>query len=307
MKIVVAGGSGFIGTNFIDLFSRTRIDAEIINIDRNPAKKQFPNCKTVEDSISQIYVREYIKDADVVINFAAFTHVDDSIENPFGFVENNTLGVMHLLEAVQDFKKPYIHISTDEVYGEIKEGQYAHEDYPLKPGNPYAVTKASVDMMIQSFVRTYGIQARIVRLCNNYGPHQTPDKFIPKCIEHIYDGKKIPVYAKGQQIRQWIFVEDSCKAIEAVMRFGEDGEIYNVGTPYEMTNLATARLITSIMCPKADKGNFISFVEDRLGHDFRYGVDYMKIQSLGWLHEHTFEEGLQKTIYWYKEHRAKNK
>jgi len=304
MKILVLGGSGFIGTNFIKHILKNE-DVEVINLDRKlielPFVKELNRTGRYTGLMGNMghvgMLCSRVKDADVVVNFGAQTHVDVSIENPLGTVETNVWETMIVLEACKDYGTRLVHISTDEVYGELFEGE-ADEESPILPNNPYAVTKACIDLMIRAFVRTYKTDMCIVRFCNNFGPFQTIDKLIPKIITNALSGKSIPIYGKGEQIRQWLFVEDSCRAIEKVMEFGTTGEIYNVPCQAELSNIDMCHLILERMDMHP---NLIEFVEDRKGHDFRYGIKGDKVYGMGWQPRVNFEQAIDETVKWYEE------
>ena len=308
MKVVVTGGLGFIGSNFIRYLLDNYSDVEVVNIDAMLYGSNPNNLKDVEGDDRYQFVKgriedyelmsQLLKDVDTIVNFAAETHVDRSISNPQSFLQSNVVGVFTILEAIRKVnpKVRFIHISTDEVYGDILYGSFKEDDR-LKPSSPYSASKASADMFVLAYVRTYGINASITRCTNNYGPYQFPEKLIPKTIIRASMGLKIPIYGTGKNVRDWLYVLDHCEAIDLVLREGERGEIYNISAGEEKTNLDVVRTILKIM--GKDEG-LIEFVEDRPGHDVRYSLDSTKIgEELGWKPKHGFEDGIKKTVKWY--------
>jgi dTDP-glucose 4,6-dehydratase len=241
---------------------------------------------------------ELIKKTDAIVNFAAETHVDRSISNPYAFIESNVLGTYTILEAMRKVNPEarLVHIGTDEVYGDIVEGSFKEDD-SLKPSSPYSASKASADMFVWAYARTYGLNAVITRCTNNYGPYQFPEKLIPKAILRAKMDMKIPIYGTGKNVRDWIFVNDHCEAINLVLGRGERGEIYNISGGEERTNVGVVTEILRIMA----KPDLIEFVEDRPGHDLRYSQDSSKIRGLGWRPRHSFKEGLEEIVEWYLE------
>lgn len=309
MKLLVTGGLGFIGSNFIIHILKSFHDFTVINVDAglygsNPRNvyevKDSENYKFVKGNITDTkLMKKLIKDCDVVVNFAAESFVDRSISDANPFLESNVKGVLTLLEILRSTKKRLVHISTDEVFGSLK-SESANESYKFSPSNPYAATKASAELLINSFVTTYGCDCVVTRCTNNYGPRQFPEKLIPKTIILANKEKKIPVYGNGKNIRDWIFVDDHCAAITEILMKGKSGESYNISANNELDNLAIVKKILSIMGKSAD---LIEFVEDRPGHDFRYSLDSSKIKKyLGWSVKTDFDEGLEKTIKWYLSH-----
>ncbi len=309
MRILVTGGLGFIGSNFIRYLLEEYSDAEVINVDALKYGSNPDNLKDVEVDDRYTFVRgdisdceavnDLVKDVDAIVNFAAETHVDRSISDPESFLRSNVVGVYTLLEALRKYNRnaAFVHISTDEVYGDILEGSFREGDR-LKPSSPYSASKAAADMFVLAYARTYGIDARITRCTNNYGPYQFPEKLIPKTIIRAIKGLKIPVYGTGQNVRDWLYVIDHCRAVDLVMREGEKGEIYNISSGEEKTSLDVVRTILSIL--GKDEG-IIEFVEDRPGHDVRYSLDSSKIrEELGWKPEVDFENGIRETVKWYR-------
>ena len=305
MKLLVTGGLGFIGSNFIlDAIKNTNF--EILNVDGEFYGSNHYNLIEVENSQKYSFVKGNITDkklmenliseCDCVVNFAAESHVDRSILDPTPFVNSNILGTFNILNIIKNQKKRLVHISTDEVYGTILEGS-ATEETRFNPSSPYSATKASAELLINSYVKTYGVDAVITRCTNNYGPRQFNEKLIPKTIGLSNENKKIPVYGIGTSIRDWIHVEDHCKAIMLVLQQGISGESYNISSSNEVNNLILVTKILEIL--NKSKEN-IQFVNDRPGEDIRYSLDSTKIhEKLGWKPKINFDEGLEKTIQWY--------
>ena len=306
MTILVTGGLGFIGSNFVRyLVGEVGIDpTEITVVDAlkygsNETNLKDFDCTLVKGDICDYeLMAELVKGVDAIVNFAAETHVDRSISNPFAFIESNVLGIYTLLEAMRKVNPEarLVHISTDEVYGDIEKGSFNENDM-LRPSSPYSASKSSADMFVLAYVRTYRLNAVITRCTNNYGPYQFPEKLIPKAILRAKMDMKIPIYGTGKNVRDWIFVKDHCEAINLVLNKGERGEIYNVSSGEEKTNLEVVNGILDIM----GKRDLIEFVEDRPGHDVRYSLDSSKIKKLGWKPKHGFEDGLKETVEWYLE------
>jgi dTDP-glucose 4,6-dehydratase len=301
MKILVTGGLGFIGSNFVrhmvDKVDVTVVDALKYGSNENNLK-DFEYKFVKGDICDYELMAELGKAVDAIVNFAAETHVDRSISNPYAFVESNVIGTYTILETMRkaSLEAKLVHVSTDEVYGDIEEGSFKEED-TLRPSSPYSASKASADMFVLAYVRTYGLNAVITRCTNNYGPYQFPEKLIPKAILRVQKDMKIPIYGTGKNVRDWIFVNDHCEAINLVLKSGERGEIYNISGNEDRTNVEVVTEILRIM----DKSDLIEFVEDRPGHDIRYSIDSSKIQSLGWKPKHSFKEGLKETVEWYLE------
>ena len=310
MKLLVTGGLGFIGSNFIMHVLKKYTDFEIINLDAEIDGSNHDNLKDLEKSNLYRFVKgnitnrklldEIIPDVDCVINFAAESHVDRSIANPNPFLISNFRGVFTILEALKDKNKKFIQISTDEVFGTIKEGS-ATEITRFNPSSPYAATKASAELLINSYVITYKIDAMITRCTNNYGPRQFFEKLIPKAISLATNDKTIPIYGNGKSIRDWIFVDDHCEAIMSVLKNGKSGESYNISAANEIDNLEVVYRILKIL-NKSEK--LIKFVSSRPGEDTRYSLDSTKIRrELGWEPKISFDEGIKKTIEWYQENK----
>jgi dTDP-glucose 4,6-dehydratase len=307
MKLLVTGGLGFIGSNFILNVIQNFTNFKITNLDDQLYGSNIKNLSDIKDSKNYQFIKgnindtvlieKLISDCDVVVNFAAESHVDRSIANLNPFVESNILGVSTLLNAINKYKKKFLHISTDEVYGSLKIGS-AKEDTRFNPSSPYAATKAAGELLINSFITTYDRDCMITRCTNNYGPRQFPEKLIPKTILLALKNQKIPVYGNGMNIRDWIYVGDHCKAILDVLLKGKPGHSYNISSDNEIDNLTIIKQILTIMDKSFD---LIEFVEDRPGHDFRYSLDSSKIRTeLNWSHKVSFENGLKNTIQWYQ-------
>jgi len=310
MKLLVTGGLGFIGSNFISRILENQKEWSVINVDAELYGSNHQSLKKFENNLKYSFVKGNITDqklmeklileSDVVVNFAAESHVDRSILDAKPFIDSNILGVFTLLEIIKKMKKKMIHISTDEVYGSFDLGS-AKEETRLNPSSPYAASKASAELLIQSYVTTYGCDVIITRCTNNYGPKQFPEKLIPKTIILALNDKKIPVYGTGKNIRDWIFVEDHCDAIIDVLIKGKSGQSYNISGGNEIDNITIIEKILSIV-GKPTKS--IEFVEDRPGHDFRYSMKSTKIKNeLGWVQKKKFEDGIKKTVDWYIENK----
>jgi dTDP-glucose 4,6-dehydratase len=310
MKILITGGLGFIGSNFCRHILTNHPEDEVINIDKigigaNPANlKDFEKEKRynfIKGSIcNSKLLNKTITQVDAIVNIAAETHVDRSIAKPNQFIKNNTIGTFTVLEAIRknNDKIKLVQVSTDEVYGDIPEGSFKENDMP-KPSNPYSASKAAADMFVVAYSRTYGINASITRCTNNYGPYQLPEKLIPKTIIRAVKNLQIPIYGSGKNIRDWIYVQDHCQAINLVLRKGKTGEIYNISAGNEIANIKIVKKILELMGKPED---LITFVEDRPGHDKRYSLDSSKIRTeLNWKPKHPFEESLKKTIEWYQQ------
>ena len=321
---LVTGGAGFIGSNFIIYMLNKYEDIKIINLDKLTYAGNLENLKTVENKENYIFVQGDIcdkslveglfdkYDIDYVVNFAAESHVDRSIKEPEVFVKTNVLGTVTLLNAAKNawkagdsFKegKKYLQVSTDEVYGSLGETGYFMETTPLDPHSPYSSSKAGADMVVKAYWDTYKMPVNITRCSNNYGPYQFPEKLIPLLINNCLNKKPLPVYGDGLNIRDWLYVDDHCKAIDMVINNGRLGEVYNVGGHNERTNIAIVKTVIDYINKNVDTEvteDLIKFVEDRKGHDRRYGIDPTKIrEELGWYPETSFEDGIVKTIQWY--------
>jgi len=309
MRLLVTGGCGFIGSNFVR-FIMENTEHEVVNLDALTYAGNRANVAEFEGDERYTFVhgrienaelvRSIVEDVDWVVNFAAETHVDRSIVEPAPFLMTNVVGTQVLLEACRDSGvERFVHISTDEVYGSLEsdEGRFS-EELPLMPNSPYSASKASADLLVRAYFVTYGMPVVIVRPSNNYGPYQFPEKFIPLAITNLIEGKPIPVYGDGRNVRNWLFVGDCVRGIYEVMRHGRRGEVYNVGGDCEMRNVDVARMILRLM--DRDE-SFLRFVADRPGHDYRYSLDSSKVRrETGWKPETSFEDGLKKTIEWYR-------
>ena len=326
-RVLVTGGAGFIGSNFIRYFLKHYDCEALVNLDLLTYAGNLENLTDVEKDSRYTFVkgdirdREFVNelfakyDFDTVVNFAAESHVDRSITNPEIFLTTNIIGTQVLLDAAKrswkldpedkystEYKTGvrYLQVSTDEVYGALgKEGKFM-ETTPLSPNSPYSASKASADMIVRAYYKTYGMPINITRCSNNYGPYQFPEKLIPLMIHNAQGDKPLPVYGDGMQIRDWLYVDDHCSAICAVLERGQAGEIYNIGGNNEKANIEIVRLILKEL---SKSEGLINYVQDRPGHDRRYAIDNAKItSSLGWQPAYTFEQGIVKTISWYIEH-----
>jgi len=306
MKLLVTGGLGFIGSNFIKNILENYTDYSIINLDDErygsnhlslTSLKNSNNYKFVKGNICDTELcKKLVSESDIVINFAAESHVDRSILNAKPFMDSNIIGVHNILEQIKLHKKRLIQISTDEVFGSL-ENESANEKFKLNSSSPYASSKASAELIINSYVKTYECDCIITRCTNNYGPHQFPEKLIPKTLLLAENNQKIPIYGTGKNIRDWIHVNDHCNAIIDVLHKGKTGESYNISANNEIDNITIVKKILSLMNKSEE---LIEFVEDRPGHDFRYSLDSSKIRnSLNWSSKINFDKGIQNTIDWY--------
>lgn len=309
MKILVTGGAGFIGTNFIRFWLRNYPKSEITVLDKLTYAGRRENLQDLLDRIQFIQgdicdkeaVSQAMAGCDWVFHFAAESHVDRSIDDAGDFVRTNVTGTYTLLEAAKaENIDRFIHISTDEVYGSTLEGSFSEED-PLAPSSPYSATKAGSDLLALSYHTTHGLPVVITRSSNNFGPFQYPEKMIPLMILNALENKSLPVYGDGKNIRDWLYVDDNCAGIDTVAHKGACGEVYNLAARDEFENIDVIRRILKILGRQED---LITFVEDRPGHDRRYSLQTDKVVELGWKPEVTFEEGLQKTISWYCDHKG---
>ncbi len=310
MKVLVTGGLGFIGSNFVKLMLATHSDYELINVDKIGIGANPANLRDVENDKRYTFIKgdicnphlmnRLIHQVDVIVNFAAETHVDRSISDPNLFLQNNTLGTFTILEAIRrhNQKARLLQVSTDEIYGETAEGSFTETTVP-KPSNPYSASKAAADMFVLSYHKTFGLNISITRCTNNFGKYQMPEKLIPKTVIRALRNLPIPIYGKGNNIRDWIYVQDHCEGISVVLEKGKAGEIYNISAGNELTNLQIAK---KIMNELKKPESLITFVEDRPGHDVRYSLDSSKIRNeLGWKPKFSFEESLKSTVKWYIE------
>lgn len=314
MKILVTGGAGFIGSNFVMYMLSKYPSYEIVNLDALTYAGNLENLSTIETNAhyrfvkGNITVRETVDSifacgVDSVVNFAAESHVDRSILEPDLFVRTNVAGTQVLLEAAKKYKvKKYVQVSTDEVYGSLGDTGLFTEETPLAPNSPYSATKAGGDLLVRAYHETFGLPVNITRCSNNYGPYQFPEKLIPLMISHALNDKPLPVYGDGLNIRDWLYVDDHCSAIDLVLHQGAIGEVYNVGGNNERTNL---QIVKTILAELNKPESLISYVKDRPGHDRRYGIDASKItRDLGWRPQYPFESGIKKTVAWYLENRT---
>jgi dTDP-glucose 4,6-dehydratase len=308
MKLLVTGGAGFIGSNFIRSILEKYPAYEVMNLDKLTYAGNLENLKGVEKSKNYSFkngdicdkemVKKICKDVDIIVNFAAETHVDRSIIDAGNFVTTDVIGTYSLLEAARKYDvEKYIQISTDEVYGSIESGSFKETDC-LEPSSPYSASKAGGDMLVHSYFITHKIPAVITRSSNNFGPYQYPEKLIPLFITNALRNKKLPLYGDGKNVRDWLYVLDNCDAIDLVMHKGKAGEIYNIGSGNETTNIdITTLILQELHRPES----LIEFVPDRKGHDRRYSLDTTKIKKLGWKPMNDFKTALSKTIRWYAE------
>lgn len=302
---MITGGAGFIGSNFVHHLSQNE-DYDIVVLDKLTYAGDIENLKEVRDKIKFVkgdltdeeVVSRTMKDCDMVVNFAAETHVDVSIDDPGIFLKSNVMGTYNLLENVRKYDvERYLQISTDEVYGSIMDGSFT-ENSNLDPSSPYSASKASGDLLVNAYYKTYSLPLLVTRSSNNFGPRQFPEKLIPSFIIKALKDQPLPVYGDGKNIRDWIYVMDNCRGIELVLMRGKFGEIYNIGGGNEKNNLEITHMLLEILGkPKS----LITYVEDRLGHDRRYSLDSTKIQKLGWEPIWDFREALQETVRWYQE------
>lgn len=317
MKLIVTGGAGFIGSNFIFYIMNKYEDYKIICIDKLTYAGNLKTLKTVENNPNFIFIKEDICNReeiykifeeykpDIVVNFAAESHVDRSIESPEEFLTTNILGTSVLMDACKKYGIRRFHqVSTDEVYGDLpldRPDLLFTEETPINTSSPYSSSKAAADLLVSAYHRTYGLPVSISRCSNNYGPYQFPEKLIPLMIANALSDKDLPVYGEGLNVRDWLYVDDHCKAIDLIIHKGKVGEVYNIGGHNEMKNIDIVKLI----CKELNKSeDLIKFVKDRKGHDMRYAIDPTKIHNeLGWFPETMFEDGIIKTINWYLENK----
>jgi len=307
MKVLVCGGAGFIGSAFIRNHLKNNPNDSITNIDNLTIGSNLKNLDEIKNNPNYNFekedirnlekINEFAKNSDVIVNFAAESHVDRSIANPLPFIETNILGTYSILEAARKNDKLFIHVSTDEIYGDATDSDSFDENANLKPSNPYSATKASADHLVFAYTRTYGIKAITTRCTNNFGPYQFPEKLIPKTIIRAIKELKIPLYGDGMQIRSWIYVLDHVEAIENLISNGKTGEVYNITAWNEITNKTIVEKILNILGKSQD---LIEYVGDRPGHDRRYSIDSSKIQNeTGWKPKYEFEQALKETVDWY--------
>jgi dTDP-glucose 4,6-dehydratase len=313
MRLFVTGGAGFIGSNFIAYILGLQRGYRVLNYDKLTYAGNLVNLGAVERNPSYSFVRGDICDAvsvedamlgcDAVVHFAAESHVDRSIYEPAPVIQTNVTGTFLLLEVARKLSiQRFVHISTDEVYGDLAAGTFAEEDSPVRPSSPYAASKAAAELLVRSYVRTYGFPAVITRSSNNYGPFQFPEKFLPLMISNALEHRPLPIYGDGKQERDWLHVEDNCRAILAVLERGKCGEVYNIGGNDVEENIGVARRLLRLM---GQPESLLSYVKDRPGHDRRYALHHAKIQEqLGWTPAISLEDGLRRTIDWYKDNAA---
>ena len=311
-NVMITGAAGFIGANFVEYFIKKHPDYKIVVVDKLTYAGNMDNLKNVIDKITfeQVDICDYDKITEIfkkyningVIHFAAESHVDNSIKEPFIFTKTNVLGTHTLLETARRIwgegsSNKFVHISTDEVYGSLKEDGFFTETTPIKPHSPYSASKASSDLIALAYFKTYKMNVTVTNCSNNYGPYQHNEKLIPHMIKLAMNDQKLPVYGTGKNVRDWLYVEDHCKAIDLVFENGRAGERYNIGGHNEKQNIEIVKLILARLGKSED---LIEYVEDRKGHDFRYAIDPTKIkEELGWVPDTKFEDGIVKTIDWY--------
>lgn len=314
MKLLVTGGAGFIGSNFVIYMLNKYPEYKIVNVDALTYAGNLENLSEVQHNPNYRFVKADIADAqameqlfsegvNVVVNFAAESHVDRSILEPEIFVKTNVLGTQVLLDAAKKHGvTKFVQVSTDEVYGTLGETGLFSETTPLTPNSPYSASKAGGDLLVRAYHETFGLPVNITRCSNNYGPYQFPEKLIPLMIANALNDKQLPIYGDGLNVRDWLYVEDHCSAIDLVIHKGQNGEVYNVGGNNERTNI---HIVRTILEQLGKPESLIKYVDDRLGHDRRYGIDATKITTeLGWKPKHTFETGINETINWYLNNRT---
>ena len=312
MKILVCGGSGFIGSAFIRNYILNNSESYITNLDNLTIGSNQENLKDLhnnshynfikDDIRNEILITDLVKDHDIIVNFAAESHVDRSIANPKPFIETNILGTFSLLEAIRKYDKFFVHVSTDEVYGDAENQSSFTELSQINTGNPYSATKAAADHLVASYHRTYGINCITTRCTNNFGPCQFPEKLIPKTIIRSIKNLKVPLYGDGTQIRSWIYVDDHVRAIESLISKGISGHVYNITAYDELTNKTIVEKTLDILGKSHD---MIEYVGDRPGHDKRYSIDCSKIENqIGWKHQYKFDDALKQTVDWYLQNQS---
>jgi dTDP-glucose 4,6-dehydratase len=312
MKLLVCGGAGFIGSAFIRQYLQNNPDSQITNLDSLTTGSNLQNLNQIRNNPNYTFIKDdirnepvidsLVRNADVTVNFAAESHVDRSIANPRPFLDTNIIGTYSILEAIRKHDKKFIHVSTDEVYGDATGQDTFDENSQINPSNPYSATKASADHLVSSYYRTYGIDCITTRCTNNFGPCQFPEKLIPKTIIRVLKGLKIPLYGDGSQIRSWIYVDDHVNAIGSLISKGKPGGIYNITAYEEITNRIIVEKILDIL----DKPHsMIEHVPDRPGHDKRYSIDCSKIENeTGWKPKYKFDDALSKTVKWYLDNQS---
>jgi dTDP-glucose 4,6-dehydratase len=312
MNILVCGGTGFIGSEFIKNHFKENPKSKIINLDNLTIGSNIKNTENIKNNSNYKFLKEdirnesvmsnLIKGVDIVVNFAAESHVDRSIANPKPFLDTNILGTYSILEGIRKYDKQFIHVSTDEIYGDAHGKLSFDENSQINPSNPYAATKAAADHLVSSYHRTYGINCITTRCTNNFGPNQFPEKLIPKTIIRSIKNLKVPLYGDGMQIRSWIYVNDHVQAIENLISKGKSGEVYNITAYEEITNKTIVKKILDIL----EKPNsMIEYVGDRPGHDKRYSINCSKIENqTGWTPQYNFDDALKQTVTWYLENQS---
>lgn len=310
MNLLVTGGAGFIGSNFVHYMLNKYPEYKIVNYDLLTYAGNLENLKDIQENPQYVFIKGDIRNyqlvdyivkshhIDVIVNFAAESHVDRSISDPNIFVKTNVLGTQVLLDVAKANNiQKYVQISTDEVYGSLGDTGYFTEETPLAPNSPYSASKASADLLVRAYRETYGLNVNITRCSNNYGPYHFPEKLIPLIITNALEGKELPIYGDGQNIRDWLHVKDHCAAIDLVIHKGKAGEVYNIGGHNERTNNEIVHLIVEKL---GVSKSLIKYVADRPGHDRRYAIDSTKIMTeLGWKPQYTFDKGIEETIQWY--------
>jgi dTDP-glucose 4,6-dehydratase len=309
MRILVAGGAGFIGSNYVRLRLGAHPEDSVRVLDKLTYAGRRENLGGLPEQRFELIeadiadrdaARAAVQDCDAVVNFAAESHVDRSIEAPGEFITTDVYGTYVLLEAARDAGVRHLQVSTDEVYGDFFQGS-ATEESPLNPSSPYSASKAGGDLLVSAFALTYGAEALIIRASNNYGPRQHPEKLIPLCILNALAGDPLPVYGDGMQVRNWLFVDDCCAAIDTVLEGGEPGNVYNVGGPDELANLDVVKRILAL----TDRDeSLIEYVTDRPGHDRRYSLSAARLRELGWEAAVHFDEGIERTVRWYRDNES---
>lgn len=313
MKVLVTGGAGFIGANFILYWLKEHADDHIINIDKLTYAGNLENLKLIEDNPHYCFIKADIADqaqieaevaqSDLIVHFAAETHVDRSIVSADEFVQTNIVGTYKLLELAKKYQVRFHHVSTDEVFGSLKLNSRTkfNELTAYNPSSPYSASKAASDHLVRAYHRTYGLKITISNCSNNFGPYQFPEKFIPLVITNLIEGKKVPIYGQGNQVRDWLYVEDHCRAIDLIIKKGKTGETYLIGgTTHDVSNLDVVKRIISYL---GKDESSIEHVRDRPGHDVRYSIDWSKAKNeLGYQPKHSFNKYLQLTIEWYLKH-----
>lgn len=315
MNLIVTGGAGFIGSNFVHYMLENHPEYKIVNLDLLTYAGNIHNLDDIKDNPNHIFVRGNITnrelvrylvkehDINAIVNFAAESHVDRSILTPEIFIETNVQGTLALLDVAREMQlDKFLQVSTDEVYGSLGATGYFTETTPLAPNSPYSASKAASDMLVRAYYETYGMNVNITRCSNNYGSYHFPEKLIPLMITNAMDGQDLPIYGDGENIRDWLHVQDHCQAIDLVLHKGKKGEVYNVGGHNERTNNQIVDLIVAELGVSRDH---IKYVEDRLGHDRRYAIDPTKLEDeLGWKPKYTFDTGIMETIQWYQTHES---